>query len=189
MTFKEIETKYNAKKIKLKDFDTFCKSLNPVSEKQIGSYDYYYVKSETEFLRYRSGTKPELTIKRKTKAQNNYIRVEVNLPINPKTSENKRLKIVEAFCNGLGFFHNFVIYKTCHIYYYKNFNFVFYVVFDENLKEKARFIEIEMDEEYPWPNEATAWSELLKIEEKLKAFGITYKHRISESLYEMFRKT
>lgn len=188
MTFKEIETKYYANHISLKDFIAFCEELRPVDQKQLSSYDYYYVKSKKEFLRYRAGVRPELTIKKKTVSNNNFVRTEVNLPIDKDTPDNKKHKIVEAFCSGLGFTHNFTIYKTCHIYYYDRFNLVWYVVYDDNMKEKSRFLEIEMDEQYEWPNEASAWSELLKIEKKLEPLGIVESQRVSQSLYEMFRK-
>jgi len=188
MNFKEIETKYSASHVKLKDFKDFCARLGSRVEKQASSYDHYYEKTKHEFLRYRAGLRPELTVKKKTKTKNNYVRTEINLPLDKETSEKRRLQIVDAFCGHLGFVHNFTIYKVCQIYFYEKFNLVYYVVYDEDLREKTRLIEIEMDEEYAWASQSEAWRELLKIEKKLKALGITKKDRINESLYEMFRK-
>lgn len=188
MKFKEIETKYNANDIALEDFKRFCDSLVATTETIASSYDHYYEKQQNQFIRYRAGSKPELTIKKKTKAKNNFVRTEINLPLDKKLSEKNRLKIVDAFCGNLGFLHNFTIFKVCHIYFYHKFNLVYYAVFDENLEEQSRFIEIEMDEEFNWPSEAAAWRELMKIEKKLNVLGINRKDRINDSLYEMFRK-
>lgn len=188
MKFKEIETKYSADKIRLEDFKEFCIGLRPKSEKQASSYDHYYEKRLNEFLRYRAGLRPELTVKKKTKDKNNFVRTEINLPLDQDISEKKRMKIVDAFCGHLGFLHNFTIYKVCHIYYYDKFNLVYYIVFDENLQEQLRLIEIEMDEDYDWPSNAAAWRALLKIEKKFKKLGITKKDRINKSLYETLRK-
>ena len=188
MKFKEIETKYSAVDIKLEDFKSLCKSLKPLKEKKVSSYDYYYTKSRKEFIRYRAGVRPELTVKKKTSDRNNYVRVEINLPLGSSLTATHTLETVEAFCAALGFNHNFTIYKTCQIYDYEAYNLVYYVVYDRKRKELARFIEIEMSEEYPWRTKTDAWSSLLKIEKKLKILGITNRHRISRSLYEMFRK-
>lgn len=187
MTFKEIETKYKAGTISLKKFCELIESAGPKSHLHAGSYDYYFMKSENEFLRYRAGSQPQLTVKVKDSTKNNFIRTEVNLPMNEDISEDERLKIATAFCETLGFKPNFTIYKNCHIYYFDDCNIVYYVVYDDELRELERFIEIEMNEQ-GWPDEKTAWDSLVQREKLLASLGITSKNRLMKSLFEIFRK-
>jgi adenylate cyclase class IV len=188
MQFKEIETKYRAQDVKLQDFIKCLESLSPTHKIRVGSYDHYFVKNDNEAIRYREGAKPELTVKVKLNDKNNYIRVEVNCPLDPNTAEEARLRIVTAFCETLGFKHNFTIYKNCHIYYFENCNVVYYVVYDEELKERDRFIEIEMKED-GWLNEDQAWAELQRVEKQLVVLGITPARRMKRSLQELFIKS
>lgn len=188
MDYKEIETKYPANEIKIADFRSLALSLNPVSSKRAASYDHYFEKVKNDFIRYRAGERPELTRKFKMKDSDNFIRVEINVLLDPNMLEDTRLAVCSKFCDSLDFKPNFSIFKTCEIYFYQKFNVVYYIVYDMELNEQIRFIEIEMDENYPWPSEAAAWKELLKIEKSFKKIGITPNKRIKESLYEMFRK-
>lgn len=188
MIFKEIEVKYRAKDIKISDYRLLAESLLPTKQLQVSSPDHYYVKSKDMFIRYRAGSRPELTVKVKINDKDNFVRTEINIPLDLSLSEEDRLKTVAAFCDAIGFTHNFSIFKTCIIYYYEKFNIVYYLVYDLEMVEKERFIEIEMDEKYPWTSEEEAWNELVKIEKHLSELGITSQNRIKKSLYEMFRK-
>lgn len=184
MKFTEMETKYRVTDLKLTDFTRLAESLGPKSYIEASGYDYYYVNTETDFIRYRAGTLHELTIKKKLNDKNNFVRTEVNLGVKPKSVTH-----ISAFCNGLGYTLNFSIFKACFIYYYENYDIVYYVIYDENMRESDRFLEIEMEEGYPWASEKQAWDELLKVEQALKPLGISPQARIKKSLFEMYRQS
>jgi hypothetical protein len=63
---------------------------------------------------------------------------------------------------------------------------VYYVVYDQDLVEQGRFIEIEMDEKFEWPSDEQAWNELIQHENKLSKLGILPQARVKRSLFEMF---
>jgi adenylate cyclase class IV len=183
MNYKEIETKYSADDIKMKDFVDLAEKYNP-QWVMVSSYDDYFCNEKDEFIRYRHhDSMGELTIKRKTKDSNNNNRIEVNLP-----TQGKALNLVEAFVNLLGYKLNFSIFKTCRIAVLEKITLVYYVVYDANLIELRRFIEIEANENYPWQNEEEAWSEVIKYESLMLPLGITSKNRLKKSLFELFKK-
>jgi hypothetical protein len=62
------------------------------------------------------------------------------------------------------------------------------VVYDKELNEKQRFIEIEANEKFTWASEQEAWDEVLKYEKSFESLGITPQHRLRKSLYELFKK-
>ncbi len=185
MRFKEIETKYDASNIRMEDFLKVIKEL-PIRKKlMVSSYDDYFTNLEGNFVRHRhNDNHGELTIKRKVNDNNNNDRVEVNLPI---SCDNPQ--IVSAFLDLLSYSHNFSIYKTCNIFWTGKVDLVYYVVFDEELREKRRFIEIEADESLEWESEAEAWNEILHYEKLLEPLGITPQHRLRKSLFEIFKAT
>lgn len=184
MRFKEIETKYDAAKIKMEDFLEIVESL-PIREKLlISSYDEYYVNKDGDFVRYRhNNERGELTVKRKVLDLNNQERVEVNLP-----TQGDNVQTVTRFLELLGYEHNFSIYKTCNIFWTDKVDLVYYVVYDREFKEQRRFIEIEADEDLEWESEDEAWDEVLKYEKLLEPLGITPQHRLRKSLFEIFKK-
>lgn len=183
MLFREIEVKYSADNIKMEDFLKLVKQL-PIRKKlMISSYDDYFTREGDEFVRYRHHMdRGELTIKKKTSERNNNDRIEVNLP-----TEGDNFAAVSAFVKLQGYDYNFGIYKTCNIFWTDKVDLVYYVVYDKELKEQRRFIEIEADEEVEWESEDEAWSEILKYEKMLEPLGITPKHRLRKSLFEIFR--
>lgn len=184
MHFKEIETKYYAKDIDINKFVDLVEPLNP-EWIMVSSYDDYFTNADGEFIRYRyTDNHGELTIKRKTSELNNNNRIEVNL----KTS-GKSFKDVSAFVDLLGYKLNFSIYKTCKIAFLEKIVLVYYVVYDSKLNELHRFVEIEAKEQYPWASEEEAWQEVTKYEKMLEPLGITSKHRLKKSLFEIFRKS
>lgn len=179
----EIETKYKSDNINLTDFKTLMESLNPEKLIEVSSYDHYYTNESNEFIRFRKrDNKGELTIKRKLNANNNVHRVEVNLPTN--TSDEK---LVNSFCDLLGYKHNFDIFKNCWIYYFDKVDIVFYIVFDTNMKELNRFIEIEILEDKQLTVEESL-AILKDYESKLSVLGITSKNRLKKSLFELYNK-
>jgi adenylate cyclase class IV len=183
MEFKELEFKYYANDIDLDEFVELVQPLDP-QWMMVSSYDDYFTNNSDEFIRYRyhdhSG---ELTIKRKTNSLNNNHRVEVNLPTDGQSG-----RAVEAFVNLLGYKKNFSIFKTCKIAFLEKAVLVYYIVYDENLHEKQRFIEIEANEKYKWSSEQEAWDEVLKYERMLESLKITPKNRLKKSLFELFKK-
>jgi adenylate cyclase class IV len=184
MKFKEIESKYHANEIKMADFIRLMEELNPNKKLTVSSYDDYFINEKDDFIRYRHNDDVgELTIKRKINPKNNIERVEINLPI----AESNFLKIKE-FVSLLGYRHNFTIYKTCKIYWIDNKVISYYMVYDENIKELGRFIEIEADETHEWKSEKEALEEINKFEKLLLPLGLNNKNRLRKSLFEMFRK-
>lgn len=186
MKFKEVEFKYKLPGLKLSQFKALADSMKPRRYIETAGYDYYFTnQAATDFIRYRAGDRQELTTKRKTEEKNNYVRDEFNLLI----AHGQPLHVTAGFCRSLGFPRlNFSIYKACFIYYYEKFDLVYYVVYDEDLQEKDRFVEIEMLEDYPWASEDEAWKALLELEKSCESLGINATIRQSKSLFEMYRK-
>lgn len=184
MKFKEIEFKYDASDISMQKFKDLVESLTPEKTMLVSSYDDYFIDANNNFIRYRyHDSRGELTIKRKVTDKNNNERVEVNLPTN-----GNNMAAVTAFVDLLGYKHNFGIFKTCQIYWLDRAVLVYYVVYDKELKELRRFIEIEADEDCTWESEQAAWDHVSKYEKILEPLGITSRNRMKKSLYEIFKK-
>ncbi len=183
MHFKELETKYYADNIDMADFIKLVQPLNP-EWIMVSSYDDYFTNDKDEFIRYRyHDHMGELTIKRKTTDANNNNRVEVNVPTDGKSSAS-----IDAFCQLLGYKKNFSIFKTCKIAFLEKAVLVYYVVYDENLNEQKRFIEVEAKETYNWASEEEAWATVIEYENMLAPLGISAKNRLKKSLFELFKK-
>lgn len=187
--FKEIEFKYKSDGVSLVQFIELMKEWGYKETIEASSWDKYFTKGSEKdnFLRFRMGKdRPELTKKRKTTDSNNWDRVEVDLPLDPnRISED----IVDKFVELDGFEKNFKIFKSCFIFMFDDISAVWYVVQDENLKEKARFIEIEVNKELVEKiGEEESLNLLKSYEEKLSKLGITYQNRMKKSLFELFVK-
>jgi adenylate cyclase class IV len=181
--FLELEMKYNADNIKLVQFRKLMDDLKAKSFLEVSSFDIYYTNNKNEFIRFRNGSeKPELTIKRKTKDSNNQNRIEINLPI--KTNDEK---LVEGFVDLLGFSKNFKIFKSCFIYFYDFVDIVYYTVYDEEMKEQGRYLEIEVLEDKISELGVEKSFEILKGYETLLApLGISAQNRLRKSLFETY---
>jgi adenylate cyclase class IV len=181
--FLELEMKYNADNIKLTQFRKLMDDLKAKSFLEVSSFDTYFTNNKNEFIRFRNGsTNPELTIKRKTKDANNQNRIEINLPIN--TNDDK---LVEGFASLLGYTRNFKIFKSCFIYYFDLLDIVYYTVYDEEMKEQGRFLEIEVLEDKIADLGVDKSFELLKQYETLLApLGISAQNRLRKSLFETY---
>jgi adenylate cyclase class IV len=165
-------------------FIEMVEKLSPRKKMMVSSYDDYFVDKDYNFIRYRyTDGRGELTIKRKLSDKNNNHRIEVNLP-----TEGDNFKSVSAFVDLLGYAHNFGIFKTCRIYWVDKIVLVYYVVYDKDMHELRRFIEIEADEDLEWPSETEAWDEVIKYEKLFEPMGITPKNRLKKSLFEMFKE-
>lgn len=180
----ELEYKYDAEPISMQGFIDLVEAMNPHKKMTVSSYDDYFVDSIGNFIRYRHhDQRGELTIKRKTTDKNNNERIEVNLP-----TEGNNISNVNAFVDLLGYKHNFSIFKTCKIFWVDKVVLVYYVVFDKELNELRRFIEIEADEDLQWASEDDAYEALAKYEKLLEPLGITPKNRMRKSLFELFKQ-
>lgn len=185
MHYKEIESKYDAADISMTKFVELVTEGHKVTkELLVSSFDDYFIDKDGNFIRYRyTDSRGELTIKRKMIEKNNNERIEVNVP-----TTGNNLKAIGAFVDLLGYKHNFGIYKTCQIYWVDKVVLVYYVVYDKEMKELRRFIEIEADEEHQWASEEEAWNEVTKYEQILSPLGLSPQKRLKKSLFEIFRK-
>jgi len=199
MSYLELEYKYNADGVNLVDFQVLVDELKPSKKIDVSSWDLYYTRPPAYkvlfegkeddiayFIRFRmSPLTPELTKKRKIKESNNWERIEIDLPLDPnRVSE----RLVTAFVGLDGYEENFKIYKSCFIYWFEEVNMVWYSVYDQNMKEKGRFIEIEINKDKVDELGDRAIEVLKEFEEKLEKLGITHKHRLKRSLFEMYVK-
>ncbi len=185
MQFKEIEYKYDGSSLQMEKFTDLMETFRINKRMMVSSFDDYFVDAAGNFVRYRyTDDRGELTIKRKLSDKNNNERVEVNVP-----TAGDNLKTVAAFVDLLGYKHNFGIYKSCRIFWIDKVVMVYYVVYDKELKELRRFVEIEANEDLQWDTEEEAWNEIDKYEKLLEPLGITPKNRLKKSLFEIFRKT
>lgn len=183
----EIEFKYSASDISLSGFETFCKNASPKKQIIASGYDYFYenAKDPDSFCRHRVGPDSnQLTFKRKKADNNNFIRAEHNIDLVPAVT----LEQVAALCSEFGYKYNSTLFKSCFIYVYDWYTLVYYVCFNEDMKELGRFFEIELSESHGWTDEKEAMSQLVILEKLCKPLGISPQSRIRRSLYEMFRK-
>lgn len=184
--FSELEYKYKADDINLSDFIELMTTLPVVKKKDVSSWDHYYTNgTEDEFIRYRESTDPELTIKRKVNQTNNWQRVEVDLPIDFTRSKTTT---VSKFVELLGYSNKKSIYKTCFIYWLDYVNFVYYIVYDHDMNEKGRFIEVEFNKEKLLNNGDKVQAQLKYGQEILTNLELGPQNRLKKSLYEMFIK-
>ena len=188
----EIEYKHLADNINLEDFIGVAEKEGYVKKLMVSSWDYYYTpneKNSLQFIRFREGAVPELTIKKKLNFRNNNSRVEVDLPLQNKHKNNKDLKsYVDKFIKLLGFSFSFKIKKTCTIYFKKDVNYVYYKTFDSNNKYLNSFIEIEANKDYIFNNKKEVWDAVNKAELLFKNLGISKKTRLKKSQFELNSK-
>ncbi len=188
MLCKEVEFKYRADSIKLTDFIEFAKSRGPVRYIEASGFDYFYdsPRDETGFYRMRIGPDMfQLTYKRKTTSQNNFVRDEDNLDIQRVTTTKEQ---VEKHIGRHGYEFNRSIFKSCFVFKYDLYTLVYYVCYDTDMQELGRFIEIEMSEEHSWPNEQEAYNNLVVLEKLCKSIGLTPQARVKKSLFELYKK-
>jgi len=185
LMYKEIEYKYDAKSINLKSFSNLMEVLKYKKYVSVSSYDHFFTKdihNPDDFIRYRfNDTTQELTLKKKTCDFNNNNRIEINLDI--KELDKKKIK---TFLEMIGYSYRFQIYKTCFIYIFDKVIVSYYIVYNENINELGRFIEIEADEKYNWKNDSEAFEKINEFENLLYSLNITSSNRLRESLFEMY---
>lgn len=183
----EIEFKYLATNVKVSEFKDFCEKRDPKKFVIISGFDHFYSKAEdsSSFYRHRVNTNEnQLTFKRKTTNENNFIREEHNIDLPLNVSEEK----IKSLCAVNGYKYNTSIFKNCFIYNYDYYTLVYYICYDLELNELSRFIEIEMREDHDWSSEQEAFNSMAILEKTCSVLGISSKLRLNKSLYEMFRK-
>jgi len=182
--FTEIEFKYKADDISLEAFKAFCVARKPSLQIQASGYDHFYQSAKDEaFSRHRVGADMnQLTFKRKTSDANNIVRTEHNIDLHPSVSKEQ----VAAFLSEFGYEFTATLYKSCFVFQYDWYILVYYIVFDAEMKELGRFIEIEASETFPWRSEAEARASIDDMERLCKPLGIQPQRRVKRSLFEMF---
>lgn len=188
--FVELEYKYRADEVSFAKFRDLMEGLQLVKQKDISSWDYYYtpVNDDYEgFVRFRdSPVGPELTKKVKTNTGNNFNRIEVDLPLD---RAKLNLQTVNKFMEVMNHKENFRIFKNCFIYWLDYVNYVYYNVYDQNLKEVGRFIEVEVNKDKVAAIGLEGATQQLKNAELLlEAIGIKSSNRMKKSLFELFKK-
>ena len=183
--FTELEYKYDAKDVSWSAFEELMMSLCPTRVASDSSWDLYYTKTDdpNDFQRFRMGLAPELTRKVKTSEVNNKERIEVDLPLAPGVSET----VITKYVGLAGYEPSFKIYKTFQVYWVDSVNYSYYIVYDEEMKELDRFIEVEINK-----NEVSSMLSPQKVldegEKRLKSLGITPQNRKKKSLFEIYKK-
>ncbi len=162
----ELEYKYRADDIKLSDFINMMANVAVEERLDTSSWDYYFWsgQDEDEFLRYRESDNPELTIKKKIKNTNNWKRVELDLPID---KDRISVELVKEWCEALGYKENFRIYKSCFIFWTNNVNYVYYIVYNDNMKELGRFVEVEVNKDRI-PDLMKSYNDIAKMAEGIR---------------------
>jgi adenylate cyclase class IV len=181
----EVEAKYRSHNIKYSDFKNLVDKLKPRWQ-EVASWDDYYTHklNKDDFNRYRNfNGEGQITSKEKISDINNNRRIEYNI-----TLGKNDFSTIEEWHKSKGYKHNFRIFKTCFIAWLDKVDIVYYVVYNEELKEIDRFIEVEALESYPWKDEEEAWNEVLKYEKILEPLGIVPQNRMRKSLFEMYQK-
>lgn len=185
MRFKEIEFKYQAS-IGLTEFIKFCEERKPKNYLVASGYDHFFQSKQDKeaFCRHRIGPDSnQLTFKRKLADNNNFIRTEHNIDL----SKKMRTDAINSYLEEFGYVYNTSLFKNCFIYQYADHILVYYVVYDTDMSELGRFIEIEMAEDGVFDSEGAAWEELTALEKICRPLGISAQSRVKRSLFEMFK--
>lgn len=188
--FTEFEAKYRVDGDKIYKFKEIVENIDsPYEFVYVQGPDYYFLRKDGRFARYRKAEndktgRAEVTFKTKPEgAKNNITRKEYNWRVD-KTPFNEIYEALE----GQDYMFNFKISKFCHIYKFKDVTLVFYTVKDD-MEKLDHFVEIELDEASIHKlTHDEAMDKIRHYEGILSPLGITYRNRLSKSLYEMYVK-
>lgn len=182
----ELEFKYDGSDIKLGKFVEFANSLKPVKRVEGTGWDYYYSGDgqNFEFIRFRQGGLAELTIKIKSEDKNNNNRFELDLPLSMSVSQ----WMVEKFVSLFGFKENFRVFKYFDIYWFEKVDIVYYTIYNKDMVEIGRRVEVEARKDYPFKTADEAIAEVKGMEQLMSEIGITPQKRMKKSMWEQFRK-
>lgn len=182
----ELEFKYDGGDLKLSKFQDFANSMNPRKRVEGTGWDYYYSGEgqNFEFIRLRQGGLSELTIKIKNNEKNNNDRFELDLPLAMSIPQ----RLVEKFVSLFGFKENFRVFKYFDIYWFEKVDIVYYTIYNKDMVEIGRRVEIEALKDYPFKSSEEALNEVKAMEKAMLEIGITPQKRMKKSMWEQFRK-
>lgn len=184
----ELEFKYDASDIKLSKFQEFANRLNPTKRVEGAGWDCYYSGEGLpfEFIRLRQSPDfAELTVKIKNTDKNNQNRFELDLPLLPSKASNW---LIEKFVGLLGFKENFRVFKYFDIYWTEKVDIVYYTIYNKDMVETGRRVEIEARKDYKFASADEALAEVKAMEQLMSEIGITPQKRMKKSMWEQFRK-
>ena len=184
MKYEEIEFKYDANDIRIASYHETCKRLGK-SEYfiQFGSDTFYRTNDLSKFCRHRKGKDiNQLTFKEKTSVENSIIRKEVNVDL----GELVDTSTVSEFLFNMRYTKENTINKSSFVYVFDTFILAYYICLDTEFKELGRFLEIELREDKDLGTTEEKLQLLTILERKLRSLGLYPKHRIKESLFDMF---
>lgn len=189
LDFYELEYKYKADAISYPDFEAVMNTLKIEKQDNISSWDYYFTdnkKQDEGFIRFRDSTiSPELTRKVKTQQQNNFVRMEIDLPLD-KTKIN--LKTITYFLQSIDYHENFRIYKNCQIFWLDSVNYVYYTVYGKEGNKLNCFIEVEVNKARMHSLGMEQAQQILdKATKPLQSLGLNSQNRMKRSLYELYK--
>lgn len=188
--FIEFETKYRVEGEQVYAFKQIVEGLNkPYDFLYVQGPDYYFIRDDDRFARYRKAehgdsNRAEVTFKIKPQgAKNNINRKEYNW----RVDNTPFTEITEAL-EDQGYRFNFKIKKYCQIYKLDDVSLVFYTVKDD--KDKMdHFVEIELHESNIHTlTQDQAMEIIRKYEDILAPIGITYRNRLTKSIFELYKK-
>lgn len=184
----ELEFKYDASDIKMSKFVDFAQTLKPTRRVEGAGWDVYYSGDgqNFEFIRLRQSPDfAELTIKIKNDEKNNNNRFELDLPLLPSKTTNW---LIEKFVALFGFKENFRVWKYFDIYWTEKVDIVYYTIYNKDMVEVGRRIEIEARKDYKFTSAVEALAEVKAMEQLMSEIGITPQKRMKKSMWEQFRK-
>jgi hypothetical protein len=182
----ELEFKYDASDIKLSKFVELAQSLKPTKRVEGTGWDYYYSGDgqNFEFIRHRQGGLNELTIKIKNDEKNNNNRFELDLPLAIDAPQ----WLISKFVSLFGFKENFRVFKYFDIYWFPKVDIVYYTIYNKEMIEVGRRVEIEARKDYKFSSAEEALAEVKAMEQMMAEIGITPQKRMKKSMWEQFRK-
>lgn len=183
----EYEQKYRVDNILLQDFQILMNTLPDLHEYiSGGGWDFYYSKPGTDtFQRLRCDPRfPELTKKIKINGSNQRRReYDIKLVAEDPSSSPR---YIQQYLEEDGYQVNFSIYKAYDIWVFDEVNYVYYVVFDNNLKELGRFVEVELNKKKV-KDIVHPLATLHRHAQLLSKIGLTPAFRETRSLWEMWK--
>lgn len=191
MNYHELEYKYQADHVNFRDFHNLMVRIGFSKHLTTSSWDIYYTSqdAENDFQRFRMCPNyPELTRKVKTSQNDNFARVEVDLPLDPTSVTED---IVTKYVSLKGYKENFRVFKSCDIYWQDVVNYVLYVVSDADRREVGRFIEVEVNKPKVAALNVQGIDTTLLLKSAaacLKELKVDVDAPIKKSLFEMYYK-
>jgi len=182
---KEIETKWNAEKIKRADFNSILVGYLGKSHKfkNAAGFDYYYLSSSKDVWRHRiSADTNELTIKARLTSSSTKVRKEANILLAKECSVTDIAGILSLADAKM----DVAVFKDCDIYFVRSghteISIVWYKVKCQGFAERV-FAEVEVHglSEKKSLKVLHRWHKIMK-----KLFGLTNDHIVQESLYEIY---